>query len=64
MKMLKITRCTDPMLWYAGKVGELVPYHGTWAEAYRSQEPAGYSNIVHFNDAELVDVEAPSEVSE
>lgn len=57
MKKLKIIKCSDPMLWYADRVGELVPYLGTWPEAYRSQEPAGYVNIVQFEDAELVEVE-------
>jgi hypothetical protein len=54
MEMLKITNCADPMLWYADKVGDLVPYCGKWPEAYRSREPAGYSNIVKFEDAEIV----------
>ena len=56
MKMLRITRCSDPMMWYADLVGELVPYGGRWPEAYRSVEPAGYVNRVEFEDAEIVEV--------
>ena len=56
MKMIKIVRCTDPMLWYADKVGELVPFLGTWPEAFKSKEGAGYVNIVKFEDGMVVDV--------
>lgn len=57
MKMLKITGCTDPHLWYACRVGQTVPYLGQWPECYRSREPSGFTNIVHFKDAEVVGVE-------
>ena len=57
MKMIKIVRCTDPMLWYADKVGELVPFLGTWPEAFKSKEDAGYVNIVKFEDGVVVDIE-------
>ena len=56
MQMLRITACRDPMMWYADKVGTLVPYLGRWPEAYKSREPAGYVNRVEFGDAEVVDV--------
>lgn len=56
MQMLRITQCRDPLMWYAGLVGELVPYCGRWPEAYKSREPAGYLNRVEFNDAELVEL--------
>lgn len=54
MRMLRITQCRDPLMWYAGLVGELVPYCGKWPEAYKSLEPAGYINRVEFSDAEIV----------
>jgi hypothetical protein len=54
MQMLRITGCKDPMMWYAGMVGELVAYCGQWREAYKSLEPAGYLNLVEFTDAEIV----------
>lgn len=54
MQMPRITKCRDPLMWYAGLVGELVPYCGRWPEAYKSREPAGYINRVEFEDAEIV----------
>lgn len=55
-KMLRIKKCNDPLMWYAGKVGELVPYCGQWPEGYASREPAGFLNIVRFTDAEIEEV--------
>lgn len=40
-------------MWYAPLVGQTVPYLGTWPECYRSREPAGFVNTVHFADAEI-----------
>lgn len=57
MKMLYIKQVRDPHMWYARYVGYCVPYLGKFAEAYRSREPERYTNIVHFADAELVEVE-------
>lgn len=54
MYMLQITQCKDPLMWYADKVGQLVPMLGAWAEGYKSKEPAGYINIVRFEDARIV----------
>lgn len=56
MKRLKITGCTDSLLWYAEKIGEIVPYVSTSEseEFYMSREPAGYLNIVYMKDAELL----------
>lgn len=60
MKMLRITGCSRPGMWYADKVGQLVPYVGWWEEerCYKSREPAGYINRVEFADAQLVDLPA------
>ncbi len=57
MKMLRITRCADSSMWYAGLVGQLVPLVTVWPEAYASREPAGYINRVEFCDAQIVEVE-------
>jgi hypothetical protein len=57
MKLLQITDCKDPMMWYADKVGECVPYVRTFEDCYLSREPAGYANIVKFEDAEVVEVQ-------
>lgn len=56
MKMLRITQCSDPLMWYAGLVGELVPYVGQWPEACKSLEAAGYLNQVRFSDVEIVEL--------
>jgi hypothetical protein len=56
-KQLRITGCRDALMWYANLVGQTVPYLGTWPEGYRSREPAGYINVVRFEDAEVIDVE-------
>lgn len=55
--MLRITKCTDPLMWYAGMVGEKVPLLKIHDDCYLSREPAGYTNIVKFEDAEIL--EAP-----
>lgn len=56
MKALRITGCTDSMMWYSKRVGQLVPYLRTHSDCYMSLEPAGYKNIVHLKDAEIVEV--------
>ena len=47
-RALLITRCTDPSMWYAEKVGMYVPYCCTCPEGYKSREGTGYLNIVRF----------------
>lgn len=47
-----IQRCSDPHMWYADRVGqeiriERVDHDGLWA-----REPAGYINIIKFEDVE------------
>lgn len=54
MRMLKIIKCGDPMLWYASKVGELVPYVKNTMGEYKSREDSGCSNWVIWEDAEVV----------
>lgn len=60
MKALKIIKCSDSMMWYRDKVGEIVtlakPEHAD-SEVYWSREPAGYINIVKKRDAEVVEVQ-------
>jgi len=54
---LLITQCPDTSMWYAGKVNTLVPFCGAWQDTWKSREPSGSINIVHFADALLVRVE-------
>lgn len=55
-RCLLIVACSDPMLWYAGMVGQEVPYLGTWPleGCHKSREPAGFTNIVRMTDARIV----------
>jgi hypothetical protein len=54
-RKLLITQCSDPLMWYAGKIGQTVPYIGHWPEGFKSREDAGHVNIVKFTDAVIVD---------
>jgi len=56
---IKVLRCSDPSLWYAGLVGQLLPRRG-WsaADGYMSNEPAGYTNFVRGADATPVQMVA------
>lgn len=55
-RVLLITHCSDPMMWYAKLVGQEVPYLGEWKaeKCFKSKEPAGYINIVKFADARVI----------
>lgn len=61
MKAIKILRCSDSMLWYRERVGDIVPYLGsdtdTKGPIYWSRDNGGYKNIVFQKDAELIEVE-------
>lgn len=52
---LLIHQCPDALMWYADKVGQLVPYLGKWQEGYHSRDDGGYANLVKFEDARLID---------
>ncbi|EKT4458364.1 hypothetical protein QEL94_004336 [Pseudomonas putida] len=54
MRKLKIVGCTDPMMWYAGLVGQVVSLVREEADCYWSREPAGHINIVRKSDARAV----------
>ena len=50
--MLRITTCSDPLLWYADQVGQLVPLEADDGQyGYRSREPGGHVNFVKREDA-------------
>lgn len=51
---LLIKKCSDSMLWYRDLVGQTVPMIKEVDEGYLSREPAGYTNIVRREDAEVV----------
>jgi predicted short-subunit dehydrogenase-like oxidoreductase (DUF2520 family) len=57
MKRLQIIKCSDPQMWYAGLVGKQVPLLREISEGYLSREPAGHTNIVKREDAQVIDDE-------
>lgn len=59
MKRLEITGCSDSSMWYAGLVGERVPFLREEHDCYLSREPAGYVNIVRKDDACVVGDDSP-----
>lgn len=62
VRHLKIHKCDDPLMWYAGDVGRLVPYRGVWPESgWHSSQYDGYSNVVRFDDADLVTEVIPAQ---
>ena len=61
MKAVKITSCSDSMMWYRNHIGSIVPLLREYSDVYMSREPAGYANIIHQCDAEIVEVE-PTEI--
>ena len=52
---LLITGCNDSMIWYAGKVGEIVPFFGAFSDQWKSLDESGCVNVVRFKDAVLLD---------
>ena len=52
---LRILCCSDKQMWYAGKIGQIVPFYGMWPEAYISRDSSGFLNRVEFSDAEIVE---------
>jgi hypothetical protein len=51
-RVLKITRCRDPLRWYSGMIGQTVPDLGDDGDRFfRSREPSGLVNFVHRDDA-------------
>jgi hypothetical protein len=47
---VKIQRCGDPQMWYAKRVGELIPIEKVDKDGLWAREPSGYINIIHFED--------------
>lgn len=55
MKALRIIKCTDSLMWYSDMIGKCVPFLREYSDYYMSREPAGYSNIVKLEDAEVIE---------
>lgn len=56
MRALHIIKCSDSLMWYADRVGRIVPFLWEGDTYYMSREPAGYTNIVLKQDAEFIEV--------
>lgn len=54
--MLRVTRCTDPAAWHAGKVGELVKFVCAGVGCWMARDDAGTLQRVDLEDADLVEV--------
>lgn len=61
MKALKITGCSDSMMWYSKKIGQVVDYLGDDIDRkgpiFWSRDSGGYKNIVFKTDAEIVEID-------
>lgn len=56
IKVVRITKSSDPSLWYAPYVGKLAYYLGEYYEDYVSREKEGYKNIIRKEDGEVIEV--------
>lgn len=50
--MVLIQGCSDPHMWYADRVGQLVLIERVSPDGLWAREPAGYINIIKFEDVE------------
>lgn len=51
---IRITRCSDPVRWYADHVGQEFSVSWVDSEGYWTREPTGYRNVVLKADAEVI----------
>lgn len=49
---VKIQRCHDPSMWYAGRVGEWIKVERLDSDGIFAREPEGYLNIIKYEDIE------------
>lgn len=56
VRLLKVMRCQDAMMWYAPLVGEYVPCLGMTQGEWKSRDPSGYSNFIAQDNARVVHV--------
>lgn len=52
---IKINSAKDHLMWYANKIGEIIPVERVDDKYYWCREDAGFINIVHRVDASVVD---------
>ena len=54
MKIIKILKCSDPLMWYRDKVGQEVPYLYSLSDCHMGREDCGLANIVMKEDCEII----------
>lgn len=60
MKVLRITNCSDPMLWYSNLIGKVIDFVMDIPEGYLSRESSGLTNIIFKDDAYVLDMDVES----
>lgn len=53
-KMILITGCSDPLMWYKNEVGNFFALIKEYDDCFLTREPAGFTNVVRKSDARLV----------
>lgn len=51
-RLVRIQRCSDPSMWYYPLVGRDVPIVQVDQDGLWAREPAGYLNIIKFEDVQ------------
>lgn len=59
--VVKIVKCTDALMWYAGRIGEMVTVSGVDDNSLWSRA-SGFANIIRFSDVEWVELKTPVNV--
>lgn len=59
--VVKIVKCTDALMWYAGRIGEMVTISGVDDNSLWSRA-SGFANIIRFSDVEWVELKTPVNV--
>lgn len=59
--VVKIVKCTDALMWYAGRIGEMVTISGVDDNSLWSRA-SGFANIIRFTDVEWVEVKTPAKI--
>lgn len=60
--VVKIVKCTDALMWYAGRIGEMVTITGVDDNSLWSRA-SGFANIIRFTDVEWVELKTPVNVT-
>lgn len=59
--VVKIVKCTDALMWYAGRIGEMITITGVDDNSLWSRA-SGFANIIRFTDVEWVELKTPAKI--